>query len=182
MPDCTRLLVVVDVETTGTVLGRDRILEIGACVVDPITYEVLDTFETRIRSYVPSTSTARRIHGLGDKELADAPSESEALNRFATFVGGPVRLAGNNICFDAAFLRDAVTRTGANLDIDYHLVDEWSVASVVLAAIGQELTSSTLDGLCLHFGIPRPEPHRALDDARATAGVLERIIGILATR
>jgi DNA polymerase III epsilon subunit-like protein len=173
-------LVVVDVETTGVDPAADRIVEIGACLVDPTTYRVLDCFETLVRPDVPIKTTAAAIHGLSERDLADAPGEAEALGRFSEFVGGPVRLAGHNVCFDAAFLRSAAFRGNAGLVVDYHLLDAWSVATSVLRGMGFSVPDDSLDGICSHFGISRPEPHRAIEDARATAGVLARISKMLA--
>lgn len=170
-----RPLVVVDLETTGVDPQADRIVEIGACVVDPNTFEVVRRFETRVKPDRASTPIAHAIHGLGSTELADAPSEEEALGRFCAFAGAEVRLAGHNVCFDATFLRMAIARTGVPMDIDYHLLDSWSVASVFLSARGQEESSGDLDAICERFGISRPQPHRALHDAEAAAGVLRRI-------
>lgn len=176
-----RGLVVVDLETTGTSPIKDRIIEIGACRVDPVTFEVLECFETWVNPGVESTRDAFAIHGVRSVDLASAPDEATALSSFKEFCGASIGLAGHNVCFDASFLRAGLARAGISMDIDYHLLDAWSVARLLLPAATGMTGVYNLDTVCQLFELHRPSPHRALQDARATANVLSKLAALAGT-
>ena len=82
-----------------------------------------------------------------------------ALERFV----GPAAIVGHNIGFDLGFLR------AKGLFVENQGLDTWELASVLVPA----RPSYSLGSLAVHFGIPSPSQHRALNDASVTAQLFE---------
>jgi DNA polymerase-3 subunit epsilon len=78
--DTTRF-VVLDTETTGFDYNNDRILCIGAVVLQNNTISIQDSFEIYIEQDLYNKSTAQ-IHGILRDFILNHPNESAALEQF----------------------------------------------------------------------------------------------------
>ena len=78
--------VAFDLETTGLVAQRDRVVEIGA-VRFRRSGQVTDQFVQLVNPGRPMSPAAQAIHGISDVDLADAPPAWEVLPHFLAFLG-----------------------------------------------------------------------------------------------
>ena len=149
----SRILVSLDLETTGLDPLRDAIIEIGA--VKFRGDEVLDTFSTLInptRSIPPKITD---LTGIADRDVADAPRIFDVLPRLSSFVRD-LPIVGHNIAFDLGFLnRQRVFQDNLG-------VDTFELAGMLIP----HAERYSLGALAREVGITLPATHRALDDAR----------------
>jgi DNA polymerase-3 subunit alpha (Gram-positive type) len=100
-----RVLVAVDLETTGYEAETEEIIEIGAIrlTVAPDGAVTLgERFLTFANPGRPLTPPIVRLTGIQDEDLLGAPSSSEAVALFVTFAfrDGPPCFVGHNVGFD----------------------------------------------------------------------------------
>ncbi|MGZ5973821.1 MAG: 3'-5' exonuclease, partial [Isosphaeraceae bacterium] len=105
--------VAFDLETTGLVAQRDRVVEIGA-VRFRRSGQVTDQFEQLVNPGRSMSPAAQAIHGISDADLADAPPAWEVLPHFLAFLGDAraTGLVAHNANFDAGFLGSELRRAG----------------------------------------------------------------------
>ena len=154
----SRRLVVIDTETTG--LGQtDRIVEIAAITLDPVTWEPMDEYDTLVN---PERDIgARHIHGITASMVDTAPTFSEIIAALARRLHGAT-LVAHNIPFDARMLGYEFDRLSVDFDAGSGLCTYKATGSKLLTA-------------CKRYGIPLDIQHRALADARATAALAREI-------
>jgi DNA polymerase-3 subunit epsilon/CBS domain-containing protein len=158
-------VVVLDTETTGLDIRKDRIVQIGA--VRMVGREILanETFDVIVDPQMPIPEVAQRIHGLKDADVAGSRTIADVLPELAAFIGGAV-VVGHSIHFDLAILRHEAERTG----VAWTEPKALDVALMV-AGLDPALVDTSLDNLALNLGVDIKGRHTALGDARATADV-----------
>ena len=93
--------VAFDLETTGTLPGVDRIVEIGA--VRLIDGEVDAIFSTLVDPERPMPEGATRVNGITDDMLVGKPKIEACLGPLSEFCGDDLMVA-HNAAFDYGFL------------------------------------------------------------------------------
>lgn len=150
--------VVVDVETTG--FGRnDRIVEIAAITLDPMTWETVDEFDTLINPERDVGPTG--IHGITASMVEAAPTFTDIIAAVAGRLQGSLLIA-HNLAFDVRMLRYEFERYGVDLDPG---------AGLCTCLV----TRKRLVLVCEERGIRLSQQHRALADARATAELARQL-------
>ena len=165
---------VVDVETTGLAPADCGITEIGAVRVQGGT--VVAEFTSLVNPGRPVPGHIETLTGIGDAMLAGAPAVAAVLPGLLAFAEGCV-LAAHNARFDLSFLTAACEGAGLPWP-EPAVIDTLQLARGLMAVPG-EVPDCKLGTLAGFFGTPVQPSHRALADARATAGVLMRLIGRL---
>ncbi len=165
---------VVDLETTGLFpkLG-DRVIEIAVVHVDS-RGNILDEYTTLINPNrdIPGTQVPG---GITARDVKNAPLFGEIAGDILSLLAGTVFVA-HNVYFDMRFIHSEFRR------IECSLPDFPYLCTMRLARIADpDIPSRQLGELCQHFGIELSHPHRALDDARATAILLHTCLSRLAT-
>ena len=155
-----------DIETTGLDAFSDRITEIGA--VKMVNGEIAERFQTFVDPGMPIPAEIVQLTGITDAEVADAPSERDALKAFLDFIGD-LPLAAHNAEFDIGFLSAAAERCGLTFDPVY--VDTLAVSRGLL----KDLRRFSLDVVSHALGLPEFNHHRASDDAAVCAGIFEKL-------
>ncbi|MDM4015113.1 exonuclease domain-containing protein [Roseiconus lacunae] len=148
---------VVDVETTGFGSG-DRVIEIGIVLLDH-RLRIVDEYETLIdpeRDLGPT-----HVHGITPKMISMAPSFGEVASAIAKRIGDRVIVA-HNLIFDERMLGQEFGRLRAIFD-----------PGVGICTL--KLTKQKLPAACQMLGVDPPSHHRALADARASAGLLRAL-------
>ncbi len=157
--------VVVDLETTGSVIGVDEIIEIGIVVV--CGGQIQDRYETLVWSDRAIPPWVARLTGIGNKDLEGAPTFSDVAETVASMLDGNVFVA-HDIRFDLPFLSWEFARRG---------VVRPAVTGLCTLQLSRQLwpdlSSRSLPDLARHFRVSHQNPHRAGDDAEATAAVLQ---------
>ena len=165
----------LDIETTGLDPERHEIIEIAVQRVDPVTLHPLRTLNMKVHPEHLETAdpVALRVAGFEPAAWRLSRPLDHALREAAPLLAGAL-VAGHNVGFDWRFLERNYRRRGLPLPmVDYHRLDTASLAWPLLSS--GELRSLSLDSLCTYFGIPRPSPHRALADVKATILVARRL-------
>ena len=157
--------VVVDVETTGLSAERDRVIEIGAVLIEGA--RIVAEYATLIEVDAPIPWAAQRVHGISREMLRGQRLPEEVWPVFARFVGESI-VVGHNVRFDLAFIRRELARCGLTLL-------NRSKCTVHLARKRlPHLPNHRLETVARYLlgDIPAEcRLHRALDDARLAARV-----------
>ena len=167
-PLAAQVFVVLDVETTGGIAGRHRIIELGAVRV--CNGEEIAHFNSLVN---PGQRVSKRIWqltGISDDMLCDAPPAGPVLDDLYAFIDH-VPVVGHNVAADLNFLLSEALWTKrrplANLTIDTVLLS---------ARLFPEIKRPSLERLARHFGLNDAPKHRALTDARVTAQCFARLL------
>ena len=105
----------MDLETTGINVSSDRIVEISVLKINPNGKEEWMTSRVNPEMPIPPKSTA--IHGITDKDVADAPTFKEIAKNLAVFLEGSDLAGFNAIKFDIPVLAEEFLRV--NIDFNF---------------------------------------------------------------
>jgi DNA polymerase-3 subunit epsilon len=157
-------LVVFDLETTGTSISTDRIVEIAMIKVhaDGSTEEK----SRRIHPTIPIPHEVSLIHGIYDDDVKDEPSFKQIGKSLADWLEG-CDLAGFNVVhFDLPMLMEEFLRANVEFDIDnrkvvdaqkiFHLMEKRNLTAAYTFYCGKKLENA----------------HSAAADTQATFEVL----------
>ncbi len=168
---------VVDVETTGWSPEEAGITEIGAVLLRH--GQVVAEFSSLVNPGTPVPAPITELTGISDQMLTVAPPVAAVLPGLLAFARGSV-LTAHNARFDVGFLTAACEAAGLPWP-GFEVLDTVRLARQLMAT-PDEVPDCKLRTLADYFGIPARPSHRALADARATAGVLWQLLLRLADR
>jgi DNA polymerase-3 subunit epsilon len=160
----SRPLAVVDLETTGVSVERDRILQIGIVRIEPDGNHL--EFDRLVNPEMPIPPEATAVHGITDGMVADAPTFKILEPEVSQFLVG-CDFAGYNVRrFDRKLLEAEYARVGAAYPLNgAKLVDAF------LIFVQRE--ARTLTGaMKFYCGMPDFLGHKAIDDVKATVCVM----------
>ncbi|KAF2329232.1 PolC-type DNA polymerase III [Flavobacterium nitrogenifigens] len=167
--------VVLDTETTGFDYDNDRILCIGALVLQNGIINVQDSFEVYLEQDHYDKSTAK-IHGILKDLLVKRPTELEALQQFLDFLGDSIIIAHHTI-FDVTMINKALERNGlphlTNKTLDTAYLYK---KTLIQSHLFERKDHYTLDDLADKFDISKKDRHTALGDAYITAIAFLKIV------
>ncbi len=163
--------VVVDVETTGLVAGRHRLIEVAGLRVRG--GHTIDAFQQVINpgKRLPRFITA--FTGITQEMVNAAEPVEVVLPAFFRFLDD-APLVGHNVGFDLSFLGYEALRLGYPLASDG--LDTIRLARRLLPGMRR----LRLDALARHLGVKVRERHRALGDAKITLEVFQRLLELAA--
>lgn len=157
-------LVVFDLETTGTTISQDRIVEMALIKVMPDG--TVEEKCRRINPTIPIPTEVSLIHGIYDEDVKDEPTFKQVAKSLATWLEG-CDLAGFNILkFDVPMLVEEFLRANVEFDVDnrklvdaqkiFHLMEKRNLTAAYKFYCGKDLEGA----------------HSALADTQATYEVL----------
>lgn len=159
-----RPLAVFDLETTGTRIGRDRIVQIAIVQLAPDGTRL--AYQSLVNPGIPIPPEATAVHGISDMDVATAPRLETIATEILERLSGCDLSGFNVIRFDVPFLMEELARVGHAWDIDhlrivdvqriYHRMERRDLSAAVKFFLGRE-----------HEGA-----HDALADVEATTDVL----------
>lgn len=157
-------LVVFDLETTGTNISQDRIVEMALIKVMPDG--TIDEKARRINPTIPIPLETSLIHGIYDEDVKDEPTFKQVGKSLATWLEG-CDLAGFNILkFDVPMLVEEFLRANVDFDVEHRkLVD----AQKIFHLMEKRNLSAAYKFYC---GKTLENAHSALADTQATFEVL----------
>jgi ATP-dependent DNA helicase DinG len=155
-------IVALDIETTGLDPAKDSILEIGAVRFNARRVE--GEWATLVNPGRPVPAFITQLTGITDLMVREAPTIRSVLTELKEFVGDAI-VVGHNVRFDLGFLR----RQGV-LGLNDSM-DTYELASVLMPGAGRY----NLGALAQILSVPLPATHRALDDARVTRLIYQRL-------
>jgi DNA polymerase-3 subunit epsilon len=157
--------VVLDLETTGLNLNKDRVLSIGAVVIEDGAIDFSQQFERTLQCSDLKLAPSVLIHGLGPSAIAAGSDPAQALLEFLEFVGDSPVLA-----FHAPFDQHMLGRA-----MKEHLGHRLQQAFLDVADMAPllcpqaNLREAGLDDWINWFKLEVFERHNASADALATA-------------
>lgn len=161
----TNPLAVFDLETTGVDVSNDRIVEIAILKVeiDGSTTEYLK----RVNPQMPIPVGSSEIHGIYDKDIADAPTFNELADDIAAFIGTADLAGYNSNKFDIPVLAEEFLRANHTFDVSdrkfvdvqniFHKMEQRTLVAAYSFYCNKELINA----------------HSAMSDATATWEVLK---------
>ena len=158
--------VVIDLEMTGLNPKTDKILELAA--VRMRGGREVAAYSKLVNPQVPLSEKVIELTGITAKEAEAGASADESVAEFLEFLGDDV-LVGQNVIFDYSFLKQWAVNHKCPLE--KVAVDTLKLARVFLPAEQKK----DLESLCAYFAVERVHAHRALDDARETAQIFEKL-------
>ena len=170
--------VVLDTETTGFDYTTDRILCIGAIVLQNNTIPINGSFEVFIQQEHYNQATAK-IHGILKEFVLDRPTELEALQQFLDFLGNSIIIAHHTI-FDITMINKALERNGLpelkNKTLDTAVLYK---KTLLVSNLLERKENYSLDDLADKFDISKKDRHTAMGDAYITAIAFLKILNKL---
>lgn len=111
-----------DLETTGTNVAKDRIVEISILKVNPDGSRESKTWLVNPEMYIPREST--EIHGISDDDVKNAPTFREIAPKVMEMITGTDLAGFNSNRFDVPLLAEEMLRAGIDFDLNkFKLVD-----------------------------------------------------------
>ena len=160
--------VVVDVETSGLNLMKDRLIAIGAIAVNAGDIHLADSMEIILQQSRISDRDNILIHGIGGTAQAEGVPPVEAMLTFLEYLGKSPLIAFH-VDFDKTMI-DRALKTFLGLKFKH----PWADLAYLSPALYPELARShrSLDQWMAHFGLNNYARHSALADALSTAELM----------
>ena len=158
-------IVFFDLETTGTNINSDRIVEICYLKVYPNGNEESKTMRINPEMHIPEASTA--VHGIHDEDVADCPRFKDVAASIARDIEGCDLGGFNSNRFDIPVLAEEFLRAGVDIALNRRkFVD----VQVIYHKLEQRTLSAAYKFYC-HKNLE--DAHTAEADTRATYEVLQ---------
>lgn len=169
MPARSVPVAVLDLEMTGLDTARDRVCEVAVVRREG---ERIVEFQSLVRPPVPMGRSARRVHGLSDADVADAPDFRDIADEVFAILDGAAVVA-HNVHFDLLYLARELAEAGRALPSG-PIVDTLLMSRRLFAFRKNDLTSAAAA-----LEVPQEGAHRALVDARTTLRVYDRMLEVI---
>ncbi len=111
----TKPLAIFDLETTGTNVGTDKIIEISIIKISPDGRE--ETLTRRINPEMPIPPEATAVHHIGDEDVKDEPNFATLAPALVQFLAGCDLGGYNSNKFDIPLLVEEFLRAGVDFDL-----------------------------------------------------------------
>jgi len=167
--------VMLDVETSGLNVKRERLLAIAAIGMQvnwqrqTLHIELADSFEVVLQQEPASSHANILLHGIGVQEQRAGLAPTQALQALRHFVSNSPLLA-----FHAAF-DEAVIQRHMALHQLAKLSNPWLDLDHLCAVTHEGVRARSLDDWLRHFKIECAVRHQAAADAQAECELLQRI-------
>lgn len=158
-------IIFFDLETTGTDISKDRIVEICYIKIFPDGREVEYTKRINPGMHIPETASA--VHGIYDEDVKDSPLFKDVAKEIANEFAGCDVAGFNSNRFDLPLLAEEFLR--AQVDIDLSRLDAIDVQVLYHKREPRTLTAAYK----FYCGKNLEDAHSALADTRATYEVLK---------
>lgn len=158
-------LIFFDLETTGTNINTDRIVEICYLKVHPNGNEEAKTMRINPEMHIPEASS--EIHGIYDEDVADCPTFKDVAKDIAKDIEGCDIAGFNSNRFDVPVFVEEFLRVGIDIDLAKR---KFIDVQVIYHKLEQRTLSAAYKFYC---GKNLEDAHSAEADTRATYEVLK---------
>lgn len=158
-------IVFFDLETTGTNVVFDRIVEISYLKVSPNGKEECKTF--RVNPMIPIPAGATEVHHISDEDVKDCPTFKEIGKEIANDIKGCDLAGFNSNRFDIPLLAEEFLRHGIDIDLSNRKMID---VQVIFHRMEQRTLSAAYQFYC---GKELEGAHGAQADTLATYEVLK---------
>lgn len=161
--------VVVDVESSGLNMVKDRLISIGAVAVVNGLIDTQDAFEVILKQEVVSDTANILLHGIGGSAQREGMEPADALLLFLEYIG-KCPLVAYHAMFDHSMIARAMEKY---LGIEFE--QQWLDLAWIMPELFQDRidTNVALDAWLNLFGIENIQRHNAVSDCYATAKLLQ---------
>ncbi len=161
--------VVVDVETSGLNMKKDRLISIGAVAVNNGLIDFRDAFQIVLRQDHASTDENILIHGIGGGAQIAGEPPVDALLAFLRYIGR-APLVAYHAFFDQSMINKATREY-----LGFERAHPWLDLAWILPEFYEFRKEGRvpLDDWLQYFGIENILRHNAVSDAYATAKLLQ---------
>lgn len=161
----TKPLVFFDLETTGTNITHDRIVEISIIKVWPGGKELEKT--RRVNPEMPIPAEATAVHHITDADVADQPTFRQIARSLAELFADADIAGFNSNRFDIPLLLEEFNRAGVSLDLSHtRFID-------VQTIFHKKEQRTLVAAYRFYCGKNLEDAHSANADTRATYEVLK---------
>jgi DNA polymerase-3 subunit epsilon len=139
-----------DLETTGTVITQDRIIEIAVIKLFP--GGEMQRKADLVNPTVPIAPESTAIHGISNEDVKDKPTFKELAKDYARFFEGADLCGFNILKFDVPVLVEEFLRVGVEFDYErkriidaqriYHMMEKRSLAAAYQFYCNKNLENS----------------------------------------
>ncbi len=160
-----RPIVFIDLETTGTNIATDRIVEIAIVKIMPDKTKHIK--HKLINPQIPIPKVTSEIHGITDEKVKDAPTFKQVANELKQFIDNADLSGYNSNRFDIPLLMEEFLRAGIILEMNnrkmldvqtiFHMMEKRTLGAAYKFYCEKELVDA----------------HSAEADASATWEILE---------
>lgn len=158
--------VVLDVETTGLSPAHEEIIEIGMVKISGGMKN--GEYSSFVNPGKPVPTRITKITGITNDDVICAPSFEEIAKDIIAFIGDSIVIA-HNANFDLSFLVNSLNKCEINATFVY-------IDTLYLARKASPSTENhKLETLISELNIAPQQTHRALDDARCTLALFQKI-------
>lgn len=161
----TKPVVFFDLETTGTSVTNDRIVEISYLKVFPDGREISKT--SRVNPGMPIPPQATSVHHISDEDIKDCPTFPQIAREIANVFEGSDIAGFNSNRFDIPMLAEEFLRAGVDFDFSKHRFID---VQVIFHKMEQRTLTAAYKFYC---GKDLDDAHSAAGDTRATYEVLK---------
>ena len=158
-------VVFFDLETTGTNLNSERIVEICYLKVYPNGNEESKTLRINPEMHIPEESS--NIHGIYDEDVVNCPTFKEVAKNIARDIEGADLAGFNSNRFDIPVLAEEFLRAGVDIDMSKR---KFIDVQVIFHKMEQRTLSAAYKFYCDRN---LDDAHTAEADTRATYEVLK---------
>jgi DNA polymerase-3 subunit epsilon len=163
--------VILDTETTGLSVDKDRIVEI-ACIELNNHIPTKNIFHTFINPETKVSADAFNVHGYSDEFLSNKLKFREIAKNFLDFIKDK-KLIIHNADFDLGFLNNELRRLNIKPILKSDVVDTLQIARSKFPGVG-----NSLDALCKRYkiNVEARVKHSALVDCHLLSKVYIELI------
>lgn len=163
-------VIVFDVESTGTDVTEDEIIQIAAVKINS-KGEIIDSFEKFLKN-TKSVESSYKVHGFSDDFLSEkGEDKKKVLEEFIEFSKDSI-IVGHNVQYDINILTSELSRNsleGPKFKSFYDTLD-------IYRRFHTKLQNYKLETLSKIFNTENKPSHDAMDDILATKDLLVRAI------
>ena len=157
-------IIFFDLETTGTDISKDRIVEICYIKVFPDGKEIEYTKRINPEMHIPEQASA--VHGIYDADVKDCPTFKEVAREIANEFEGCDVAGFNSNRFDLPLLAEEFLRAQVDIDLS-------RLRAIDVQVLYHKREPRTLSAAYKFYcGENLEDAHSALADTRATYNVL----------
>ena len=166
--------IVFDIETTGGNALKNGITEICAFIYQ--NGKVRDRYYTLVNPRIPVPPIVRKMTGINDKMLKDAPTIEEIMPEVLAFIGDRV-LVSHNCSGDMKFIKHFALQVCRKQIKNFYLCTHLLTTKLFPSA-----PDKTLQGIAKHLRAKVSSAHRAEGDAQTTAALFTHLLRTMRKR
>ncbi|OEF99068.1 hypothetical protein BHF71_02480 [Vulcanibacillus modesticaldus] len=163
--------IVVDLETTGNRPDIDKIIQVGAVLIED--HEIKDVFSSFVYTDREIPPFLQELTGITPEKLKDAPTIEEVMLKLLPMLEGSIFVAHNAV-FDIAFIQNTLEDLGY-MPFSGLIIDTLQLSRILLPMA----QSYKLELIADELEISLDRPHRADEDSMATAKLLLQLLAQL---